>query len=358
MGKKIQMLAAVALLWCCNGKDTLLDRYPMEPIVNPEVGVLLGGNGMIYVDFDGRQRIGGITETGTFVTTDRFQSLNFEPQPWQATDGWVAFGDGIIAHLQNAGGSFALRYSTDNGKTWTGYGEAIVDEGSVAFGEVAAVQLSVAADGSVWVLGQQDGGGDRRALLYQVDLEQQRSTLMMEKIGATALAFGLAGSEHGWVLYSEGGDGANRVHVLRTENGGRSWVDGAALDRIGQPAVAPLTVDNLLVYDGEEDAAFHSTDGGRSFERVAVGGGIIACQAASPDVVYALLENGLAKSTDAGRTWTTQDAFVHGVGVSGTALDFHSARSGIVYGADRIFMTNNGGQSWDILVYPYDYVFE
>src|SRR3546814_17088992 len=87
----ITMLAAAALLWRCNGEDTLLDLYPMEPIVNPEVGMLIGGNGIIHADFDGRQQISGVTEQGVFSTTDRFQSLDFEPRTWTATDGVVTF---------------------------------------------------------------------------------------------------------------------------------------------------------------------------------------------------------------------------------------------------------------------------
>ncbi len=355
--RKIAMLAAVALLWCCNGEDTLLDLYPMEPIVNPEVGMLIEGNGIIHVDFDGRQRISGIADAGIFTTADRFRSLDVERHAWQAADGVVAFGDGIIAHAQTAGLSFALRYSTDNGKTWVTYGDALVDEHVTAVGAVAAVQLSVAADRSVWVLCQQGAGGHGRVLLYRVDLEQQRSTLMVEKVGATASTFDFADSAHGWVLYGVPGEGRGRTHVLRTENGGQTWAEGAVLDGAAQPAVAVITADDLLVYNGE-GVVFRSTDGGISFEPVTVGGGIIACQAASPDVLYALLESGVAKSSDRGRSWIVLDAFAHGVEVSGTALDFHGERAGIVYGADRIFITTNGGQSWDVVVYPYDYVFD
>src|SRR5690606_16048660 len=121
--RKMVILAAVALLWCCNGEDTLLDLYPMEPIVNPEVGTLLGGSGIIHADFDGRQQISGISDTGIFMTADGFQSIDFEPHEWQAAGGVVAFGNGIIVHAQTGDVPSALRYSTDNGRTWITYGE-------------------------------------------------------------------------------------------------------------------------------------------------------------------------------------------------------------------------------------------
>src|SRR5690606_23890118 len=150
-------------------------------------------------------------------------------------------------------------------------------------------------------------------------------------------------------------DGAGRTRLLRTENGGRTWADGAVLGGMGQPTVVAITTSDLLVYN-PDGAVFRSSDSGTSFEPVAVGGKVIACQAVSPDIVYALLENGLAKSTDGGGTWTALNSSVHGIGVSGTALNFHGERAGTVYGEDRIFMTNNGGESWSVLVYPYDYV--
>src|SRR3546814_18506039 len=94
----ITMLAAAALLWRCNGEDTLLDLYPMEPIVNPEVGMLIGGNGIIHADFAGRQQISGDTEQGVFSTTDRIQSHDFDHRTSQETEGGVTIGDGILVH--------------------------------------------------------------------------------------------------------------------------------------------------------------------------------------------------------------------------------------------------------------------
>lgn len=356
--KKIVVLATIALLWCCNGDGTLLDLYPMEPIVNPETGRLIGENRLIHVDFDGRQRISGVTEEGVFTTADRFRSFDFESHPWQAADGLVGFGDGLAVHTQINGVSMSLRYSTDYGRTWATYDYPLLDGRHPMVGNMSVIQLLVSADRSVWLLCQWDTERTGHTLLYRVDLESGQCALTMEKEQATGLTCGFADSENGWLLYRSLGDDTDRVHVAWTENSGQTWTDGAVLDDVAQPSIVAVATDKVLVYNGE-GTAFHSMDGGMSFESVMIGnGGVITCEAASAHVVYALLESGLAKSTDGGQTWIALDAVANGIEVSGKAMDFNGERAGIVYGEDRLFITNDGGQSWDILVYPYDYVFD
>lgn len=357
--RKIVMLAAVALLWCCDGEDTLLDQYPMEPIVSPEVGVLIDDNYIIHAGFGARQQITGITTAGLFSTDNKFQSLGFEPHPWTAAEGTVAFGNDLIAHVQTDGAGRTLRYSSDKGKTWETYDKPFLSGDMAADGTMAVVALSVASERSIWLLCRQGSGVSIRTLLYRVELERQRSTLVLDRAGADPLAFGFSDAAHGWILYGGGDSGrrSGRVHVLRTGDGGTTWADGAVLDGVDLPAVEPVGADELLVY-GRGGRAYHSADGGQSFVAVDIGGEVSASQAASAGVVYALLENGVSKSADGGRTWTTLDTFVHGVEVSGMALDFRDERSGIVYGPDRLFLTDNGGESWEVLVYPYDYVFD
>src|SRR5690606_39144871 len=115
-----------------------------EPIVNPEVGILISDNHIIHADFDGRRRISGVTEAGLFTTTDRFRSLDVEPNPWGPADGLVAFGGDLTVHVRTTGASLVLRYSFDDGRTWTTFGGTIVDELFFPAGGVSVVRLSVA----------------------------------------------------------------------------------------------------------------------------------------------------------------------------------------------------------------------
>src|SRR5690606_19169342 len=148
------------------------------------------------------------------------------------------------------------------------------------------------------------------------------------------------------------------ARVWKTDDGGEGWTEVGAIAGVASPLLTIVDAARLLAYDSS-GKAFHSSDGGRSFEEVPVGSrNIIRCHAVGGNVVYALLDGGLAKSNDGGKTWGTLDASVHGIGISGTALDFYNEQRGIVYGPDRLFITVDGGESWEIGVYPYEYVFE
>lgn len=349
-------LAGIAFLLGCKGDGTLLDLYPMDPIVNPDVGILIQENRFMNVRLDGRQRISGITEKGVFSTNDRFQSFDFESHPWQGVQGVVAFGDDLIVHAPNDGLSFSLRYSTDNGLTWATYDKPVLDEADLAAGSVSVVQLLVSANRLVWLLCQQHNGADRRMLLYRVDLEAESSQKLFSKAHAIGVDASFSGGESGWLLYAEQDEPEGRIHVLKTTDGGHSWSEGAMLDGVEHPAIEPLDARTLLVYDTAGNV-FYSADGGVSFAPVAiVGGRISRCRAVSANIVYALLASGVAKSIDGGRTWVILDAEAHGIKISGSAMHFYNERQGIVYGDDKLFLTDDGGAHWDILVYPYDYV--
>lgn len=357
--KKIGIaLAGIALLLGCKGDGTLLDLYPMEPIVNPEVGVLIQDNRIVHARLDGRQRISGITENGVFSTANKFQSFDFESHPWQVRQEPVGFDEGMIVYARNDGQSFSLRSSTDNGKTWVVYGKPILDESDRAAGSISVVQLLIAVDRSVWLLCQQQIGPERWILLYRVDLAAASSQKLLSMAHATAVTADFLDGENGWLLYAEQGDPKRRIHVLKTTDGGHAWSEAAVLDGLDHPAIEPVDAATLLVYD-TAGKVFHSTDGGASFALVTVGEGEIGlCQAASDRVIYALLAGGVAKSSDGGQTWMVLNAEAHGVDVSGSAMYFYNEQQGIVYTDDKLFLTEDGGQSWDILVYPYDYVFK
>lgn len=351
------MLVSI-LFMGCKGEGTLLDLYPMEPIVNPEVGTLIRDNQILFARLQGRHRLSGITERGTFHTEDRFKSLDFLPAVWPATPVEpVAFGERVVVRAVMEGHALILFTSADNGGTWTRFSGDVVPNGTSDQGPVRATGLWLQNDRTVWVLGQHQVGSDRHALLYRVDLVAQSSTLMLRRPGERAIALaGLPGGQV-WTV-TAGWEQRQRVQLTRSVDGGAHWVDGASVSGIESPRLVVVDVDRVILH-GSVGAALHSEDGGASFSAIDINAnGMWKLFAASGDVVYATTSGGVAKSVDGGKVWTTLKTDVHGMQVVAQDLHFLDERQGIVYGEDRLFLTDDGGESWKILIYPYDYVFE
>ncbi|GGC17803.1 hypothetical protein GCM10011386_07170 [Parapedobacter defluvii] len=348
--KKIKVVLVSLLLLGCDGEGTLLDLYPFEPIVNAETRVLIQDNQLIYARLHGRLHIDGTTEKGWFSTPDNFQSFDFEDRPWPIAQGVLGFADGLLVHAIPNGATWLLRFSEDDGKTWE------TSEGPGA--AVSLMQVAVTANQTVWLLGAQEIGGNSRLLLYRIDLPDKRAELWYTKDNTTPLAIGFLGRENGWLLYRGQYEAAEGVRIGTTVDGGREWTERSAISRVTSPSLTLVDANRLLVYD-RAGRTFLSSDGGTSFEEVAIGTGeIISCQSAGENVVYALLDQGVAKSSDGGKSWSPLEAGAHGVRITGTAMDFYNEQRGIVYGPDRLFFTVDGGKSWRMGVYPYDYVLE
>jgi|GEM_PF-1215668 len=357
--RKLMMLL---LLWFslagCDGEGTLLDLYPWEPIVNPEVRMLIQDNQIIHAQFSERSHISGITANGNFNTGDRFTSFDFEPLAWQG-EGLLEFGADLAVRVVPDESSFSLLYSGDRGKTWNDHGRPIPDPEDQVLGKISPVKLFVGAENLIWLLCRQRVGGERRLLLYEVNVAEGTHKTLLKKQGALALTAAAFDRQNGWVLWRNPSVDRERVQLLKTIDGGRTWSDGATLPRMGDPLMGVIDDSNLLVF-GETGGAFHSTDGGATFQTVATDMGVIKrCQVVTNHVIYVLAEDGrLGKSTDGALTWNPLEAQSGNTLVSGSKMNFQNERRGIVYDVDRMFLTEDGGAHWNVLIYPYDYVFE
>jgi len=345
-------------LVACDGTGTLLDLYPAKPIVNPETGVLIQDNRLIYAWLGTGGRISGMTEKGGFTTSDHFRSFEFWPSSWFAGQHSVGFGSGLVAYAAVHGRAFVLHYSTDNGQSWATFDKPIVSEEQLLVGNVYAAKVVVGPQGIIWLLCEQSAGMSRRLLVYRVDVQEQTAKLSFLKEGASGVDVDFTDLEHGWLIYTEPQVPAGGIGVLYTTDGGAAWHDGGKLDGMQQAAITAVDKRVLLVYHSD-GRIFRSADGGKTFQRVSAGAsGVHDCQAANSRMVYALLTDGVAKSEDGGQTWHALPAGTDGLPVSGKAIYFSTERRGIVYGDDRLFVTRNGGESWSVLVYPYEYVLQ
>jgi photosystem II stability/assembly factor-like uncharacterized protein len=141
-----------------------------------------------------------------------------------------------------------------------------------------------------------------------------------------------------------------------TENGGATWT---ALDIGEQVGVAALACDPhhpATVYATTEDGILKTTDAGKTWR--VLGRGLpdsvpesLVVDASIPDVLYAgAFGRGIFKSVDGGRTWVAVNSGLSNLDVQTIAVD-HVAPGTVYAGTEGggVFRTTNGGDSWEQL---------
>jgi photosystem II stability/assembly factor-like uncharacterized protein len=161
---------------------------------------------------------------------------------------------------------------------------------------------------------------------------------------------------------------SSEIGVFKSADDGESW-SAMATGQVAAPLVTALAVDptdSSTIYLGYRDRADRSaaviktTDGGKSWNRLDAGWGVIrsiAIDRASPSTVYitfqANTDVGFLKSTDGGESWTP----IH-VGL--TSGNFHrvlatdpvdpstvyAAHSDVRTGTGSVFKSTRGGTDW------------
>jgi photosystem II stability/assembly factor-like uncharacterized protein len=191
------------------------------------------------------------------------------------------------------------------------------------------------------------------------------------------------------IIYAGSGEGLHRPDlsigdgIYKSTDGGRSWTHLGLRDgqQIAQIAVDPRNAERLFVAvaghpygPNEERGIFHSTDGGRTFERVLfkdenIGGADVQLDPSNPETVYASLwearegpwENGswngtgggVFKSTDGGKSWRQlAQGLPEGIVQANLAIAPSDSKRlfaavATLAGAS-LYRSDDGGESWAV----------
>jgi photosystem II stability/assembly factor-like uncharacterized protein len=224
---------------------------------------------------------GGLTFTPIFDTYGAYSMCCVLVDPKRSNVVWLATGENT--NLRSASAGEGVFKSTDAGATWQRVGlERSEKIGRMAIDPRNSDVVWVAAQGPLW-----SAGGDRG-------------------------------------LYETSDGGATWKAVLQiSENTGVTDVvlDPRNPDVVYAAAYQRRRHAGLLIGGGPEAGIYKSTDGGTTFKRLTAGlptvdlGRIaLALSPQRPDVVYASItaqgkESGFFRSSDAGETWTKQNAW-------------------------------------------------
>ncbi|WP_028296824.1 WD40/YVTN/BNR-like repeat-containing protein [Olivibacter sitiensis] len=345
------MIAISGLVSCVNKEDTLLDLFPNETVVNPKVGMLIDGNYLEHATMVGENEVKGFSRLNFFETPDVFAEIiqtSSRPNP------------SLVANIiyQNAAYTFFtepyyLRFGiSDNyGRSWESY---VLDVASPTPQDHIAGIYGMNGHKQVLVLASQLRSGGMGAYLYSYDQEARAGSVKYSFGAYTASSLCFVTDDVGWALLkSVAGD---KLYISRTDDGGYQWTSPLEIGNMVAPDMVASTPMHLLVYDSQgRVSSLASTDGGYTF---ATGPRFSDVQFASEEKLYAINGALFYESEDAGLTWHVSSPTIYGQSVFGNRLSFFDENHGIVYAQDRLFSTADGGRTWDIAIFPYDYVFD
>lgn len=343
-------VAALALSSCINKDDTLLDLFPNETIVNPNVGLLINNGHIERAIMVSPDEVRGFSSSSYFETPDLFyDSLHIGSRPQTNSVPIISYkNQGLAFFIVPYSNQFGI--SADYGKTWEWHSPELIPYNY----NNRMIDLHGLSDGQSYLaLTSLNDGFNRSAHLHEYHRETGISTVRHVFGEHNAKAFYFTDDNTGWVLLNA--HNGQQLYISRTVDGGHSWTDPMQIGhQANEPKIIASTPGNVLVYGASmQDISLYSTDGGQSF---ANGPMLSDAQYMSDNTIYAVHDLLMYKSEDAGRNWTATSSMAYNQHIQGQRLSFYDANHGIIYAGDRLFNTKDGGKTWEIAIFPYNYV--
>lgn len=357
-----------SLLVSCEGNGFLMDLYPIAEVVNRETHVFVGGqNQIVDARIDDDFGIRGFTARGRFSSSDEFRTFTYtEGETWtyQTTLLRVS-GEHLYKIRTIDNGTWVIDYSGNYGQMWQFQDNALFSPETLAGVIVDIEDATITPEGHLWLVARQViSGGVNTTAVFRYDIVEQRTQLMHTIAGTVPFAIGFsADGQAGYLIYGDPSsfwEGVPR-YIAKTVNGGQDWEEQVStFSAMHSPRILVTGRESFLVYDGNGTSYVQSQDAGLSLFRSEIGPSFFDDIVQLPGgSLVALNYNVLSISADLGRSWESRPIVIPG-GVPGQfgKLSFQDDQTGILYHWDRMFKTTDGGRTWKILLYPYDYIYE
>lgn len=360
--KKLYFLFLVsAVAFGCGDKDRyLVTQIPTEPAINAEVKLLIKDNSLTTARIDSGSLIRGITSNNFFSTTDNFKTFSHNGFDVPATrlTGFSTSRNGIAVATGTVLAP-VIHYSIDFGGTWNAmaltaasFTPAISTAG---FNTTELVEVTYVDDNNLMLIYQQKSTttADSRKF-YKLNLTTkiaQRVSYFDDQYYPISVKF--VDKKTGYVLLYRNSTASS--YISKTLDTGRKWTEPVQIiDRV--LTGLQTGVKGSLCATEDFGNAYISADSGVTWKKPASPQKLTSAYLVNQNVVYGITQDNFVKSTDTGVTWNTVENATSYEYLNMKKLHFADDQNGIMYGGQKLYVTGDGGTTWKVLLYPYEYV--
>lgn len=360
--KRIYLLFLVsAVAFGCGDKDRfLVTQIPTEPAINAGVKVLIKDNSITAARLDTGNIIRGITTNSFFSTNDDFK--NFTANAFSVAGTKLTAYNTCRNGITVAAGTAltpTIYYSIDYGNNFSSvsltaasFSPAISTTG---YNSTDLVDVTYIDDNNLMLTYLQKSTtlADSRKF-YKLNLTTKiatRATYLDDQFYPITVKF--IDKKIGYVLMYKVSTASS--YISRTLDTGRTWSNPVAITNRALTGLQTGIKGNLCASE-DFGNAYISTDSGATWKKPATDQKITAAYMANQNVIYGVTEQNLVKSSDTGVTWNTVDNAVSYEYINMKKLYFQDEQHGIMYGGQKLYITADGGATWKVLLYPYEYV--
>jgi hypothetical protein len=360
--KKLYYLFLVsAVAFGCGDKDRyLVTQIPVEPAINADVKELIKDNSIATARLDSGNIIRGLTTNKFFSTTDNFKTFARNAYDVAGTKltSFNTSRNGIVIASGTAL-SPIVYYSIDFGGSWnfltlsaTSFSPAISTTG---FNTTELVDAAYIDSNYIMLTYQQKAvnAADSRKF-YKLNLTTKIATRVNyfdDQYYPVSVKF--VDKKTGYVLmYRLATDSS---YISKTLDTGRTWSKPVAISNRVLTGLQTGVKGNLCAME-DFGNAYVSTDSGATWKMPATDLKLTSAHMVNENIIYGVTQQSLVKSTDTGVTWNTVANNTSYEYINMKKLHFQDDLNGIMYGGQKLYITADGGATWTVLLYPYEYV--
>lgn len=348
-----------AVAWGCGDKDNFLfTQIPIEPVLNADTKVLIKDNSLMHVRLDSGNIIRGITDRNSFTTTDQFKAFTYGGYtvPYAITP--YSYDKNNIVMASGTALAPVVNYSQDYGKTWASVVPASFSPAisTTGFYSTELVCVSYVDSNNVMLAYQQKAyttADSRKYYLLNLTTKvATRRSYFDDAFHQVNIKF--TDKATGWLLLYK--NSTYSTYMCKTLDTGRTWSAPVVIDK---KIITGLQtgVKGSMCATEEFGNAYMSSDSGLTWKKPSADLKLTYAHMVNKAVIYGVTQESLVKSTDTGVTWNTVSSTGYEY-INMKKLHFQDDQNGVMFGDQKLYITADGGVTWNVLLYPYPYIIE